>query len=76
MIPTLDDQLRQALDNEQQIDVSNVPDVAVMALPTNVKLTCLAISDRLGEDAVAAVLRLKRVVKVRLSVVKETNDRD
>ena len=68
--PTINDSLRQALDNEQQIDVSMIPDIAVMALPTNVKLACLAISDRLGEDAVAAVVRLKRVVKVRPSIVK------
>ena len=70
MIPTIDDQLRQALDNEPQIDVSMVPDIAVMALPLNVKRNCLAISLRLQDQGIDddPLLRLKRTVKVRASM--------
>ena len=71
MIPTIDDQLRQALDNEQQIDISMVPDVAVMALPTSVKRHCLAISQRLQDQGIDddPIIRLKRTAKVRASMV-------
>lgn len=63
----VDYQLRQALDNEQRVDVSMIPDIAVMALPTDVKRTCLAISRRLQDQGIDddPVLRLKRTVKVR-----------
>lgn len=71
MIHTIDDSLRMALGNEQQIDVSMIPDIAVMALPTDVKRTCLAITKRLHDQGIDddPVLRLKRTVKVRASMV-------
>lgn len=73
MIPTIDDTLRRALDNEQQIDVGMIPDVAVMALPTDVKRTCLAITQQLQDQGIDddPILRLKRVVKVRASMIKD-----
>lgn len=72
MIHTIDDSLRMALGNEQQIDVSMIPDVAVMALPTDVKRTCLAITKRLQDQGIDddPLIRLKRTVKVRASMVK------
>ena len=69
--PTIDDSLRMALDNEARIDVSNVPDVAVLALPTDVKRTCLAITQRLQDQGIDddPIVRLKRAVKVRVTMV-------
>lgn len=73
----IDDQLRQALDNEQQIDVSMIPDIAVMGLPTDVKRTCLAITKRLQDQGIDddPVLRLKRTVKVRGVLHKDSEDK-
>lgn len=71
MLPTIDYKLREALANEQQIDVSMIPDIAVMGLPLDVKQTCLAISKRLQDQGIDddPVIRLKRTVKVRASMV-------
>ena len=61
----IDRGLSEALANEEQIDVSMIPDISVMALPLQVKHNCLIISERLGETHPEALLRLKRVVKMR-----------
>lgn len=68
----IDRGLSEALANEQQIDVSMIPDIAVMALPTDVKRTCLAISQRLQDQGIDddPILRLKRTVKVMASMGK------
>ena len=62
----IDYKLQEALANEQQIDVSMIPDIAVMSLPLDVKRTCLAISKRLQDQGVDddPVIRLKRTFKL------------
>lgn len=62
----IDYKLRQALDAEQMIDVSQVKDRHVKALPTGVKANCLFISERLQASGIEddPVARLKRAAKL------------
>ena len=62
----IDYQLRQALDNEQAIDVTMVRDSHVMALPRDVKRRCLQISEHLQRAGIDddPLLRLKRQAKL------------
>lgn len=66
----IDYNLRQALDNEQAIDVSNVTDRHVQALPTAVKDRCLQISAHLLRAGIDddIVLRLRRQAKLSAAV--------
>ena len=71
----IDRGLSEALANEQQIDVSMIPDISVMALPLEVKRTCLAITKRLQDQGIDddPLLRLKRTVKVQASMCSITH---
>ena len=72
-LPTnIDYNLRQALENEQAIDVSNVTDRHVQALPTAVKDRCLQISAHLQTQGITddPLLRLKRQAKLSACVVR------
>ena len=66
----IDYKLQQALEQESMVDVGGVTDLMVQQLPTDVKRTCLAISDRLEAQGINddRLLRLKRTAKVMLSV--------
>lgn len=68
--PDIDYKLREALANEEHIDVSGIPDICVMALPLEVKWSCLRMSQMLQDHGIDddPVVRLKRCVKVRDSL--------